>query len=102
MILRPRQKQMVERSVGALHQYGDTLAVAMTGGGKTIVFSAVAGAILREQPGAKACILAHRDELTDQNRQKFRRVNPGIDTSVVNAKVKSWDGQATFAMVQTL
>jgi len=101
MILRPRQKEMVERSVGALHQYGDTLAVAPTGSGKTIVLSSVTGKLLKE-PGAKACILAHRDELTDQNRQKFRRVNPGIDTSVFNAKIKSWEGQATFAMVQTL
>jgi len=102
VILRPRQKQMVERSVGALHRHGDTLAVAMTGAGKTIVFSAVTGAILRERPGAKACILAHRDELTAQNRDKFSRVNPELSTSVFDAREKSWDGQATFAMVQTL
>ena len=34
---------------------------------------------------AKACVLAHRDELTAQNRAKFGRVNPGIATSVVDA-----------------
>jgi len=51
---------------------------------------------------AKACVLAHRDELTDQNRAKFARVNPDLTTSVVDATEKSWDGQVTFAMVPTL
>ena len=51
---------------------------------------------------AKAAVLAHRDELTDQNRSKFHRVAPGISTSVVDASDKSWAGQVTFAMVPTL
>ena len=33
---------------------------------------------------------------------KFGRVNPGLKTSVYDANEKSWDGNATFAMVQTL
>ncbi len=69
--------------------------------GKTIMLSAVAGRVLAE-PDAKACILAHRAELTGQNRDKFSRVNPGMSTSVFDANEKSWRGQATFAMVQTL
>lgn len=69
--------------------------------GKTIMLSAVAGNLLSE-PDTKACILAHRTELTDQNRSKFRRVNPGLSTSVFDANEKSWHGQTTFAMVQTL
>ncbi len=69
--------------------------------GKTIMLSAVTGSYLAE-PDAKACILAHRTELTGQNRDKFSRVNPGMTTSVFDANEKSWRGQATFAMVQTL
>lgn len=69
--------------------------------GKTIMLSAVTGKVLVE-PDAKACILAHRTELTGQNRDKFSRVNPGMSTSVFDANEKSWHGQATFAMVQTL
>jgi len=65
------------------------------------MLSAVAGSLLAE-PDAKACILAHRTELTGQNRSKFERVNPGLKTSVFDANEKSWDGNATFAMVQTL
>jgi DNA repair protein RadD len=101
MMLRPRQALLVERSLEALHQHGNTLAIGPTGSGKTIMLSAVAGGVL-EEPDAKACILAHRDELTAQNRGKFGRVNPGVATSVFDAKEKSWAGRATFAMVQTL
>ena len=82
MMLRPRQKTFVERALGALDTHGNTLGVAPTGSGKTICLSAVTGALLHDSD-AKACILAHRDELTDQNRSKFARVNPGLTTSVV-------------------
>lgn len=101
MILRPRQREFVTRCVGALKTHGNTLGVAPTGAGKTICLSGTAGEFLA-QPDAKACVLAHRDELTAQNQAKFARVNPGISTSVFDAREKSWDGQATFAMVQTL
>ena len=101
MILRPRQSLLVARSLAALKAHGNTLAVAPTGAGKTLMLSAVIGATLAGS-GLKACVLAHRDELTAQNRAKFLRVNPGLSTSVVDASNKSWQGQTTFAMVQTL
>ena len=101
MMLRPRQSLLVKRTLDALAQHGNTLAIAPTGSGKTIMLSAVAGSLLSE-PDAKVCILAHRTELTDQNRGKFSRVNPGLTTSVFDANQKSWEGNATFAMVQTL
>ncbi len=101
MILRPRQKLFVDRSVTALHEHGNTLAVASTGFGKSVALSAVVGRMLANSDG-KACVLAHRDELTRQNVTKFSRVNPGLSTSVVDAESKSWRGRATFAMVPTL
>ena len=101
MILRPRQQVFVERSVAALHKHGNTLAVAPTGAGKTFMLSAVVGRMLANGVG-KACVLAHRDELTRQNVNKFSRVNPGLSTSIVNAESKSWRGRTTFAMVPTL
>jgi superfamily II DNA or RNA helicase len=65
------------------------------------MLSAVTGALVAGSD-AKACVLAHRDELTEQNRAKFTRVNPGVATSVVDAAGKDWAGQVTFAMVPTL
>ena len=101
MLLRKRQQAFVQRCLAALGEHGNTLGTAMTGAGKTIMLSAVAGHVLAE-PDAQVCILAHRDELTAQNREKFRRVNPGLTTSVFDAREKSWAGRAVFAMVQTL
>ncbi|MGF6862948.1 DNA repair protein RadD [Rhodobacteraceae bacterium MBR-64] len=100
MLLRPRQKLFVERSLAALSTRANTLGVAPTGAGKTIMLSAVTGRMTGD--GAKACVLAHRDELTSQNRAKFARVNPDTETSVVDAETKSWNGQVTFAMAPTL
>ena len=100
MRLRPRQKTFVERSVAALASRGNTLGVAPTGAGKTIMLSAVTGEMIGD--GAKACVLAHRDELTAQNRAKFQRVVPGVATSVIDATEKSWNSQVAFAMVPTL
>lgn len=101
MRLRPRQKAFVERSVSALNARLNTLGVAPTGAGKTIMLSAVTGESIKDSD-AKVCILAHRDELTAQNRAKFERVVPNVSTSVVDAYEKSWGGQVTFAMVPTL
>ena len=101
MRLRPRQKLFVARSLSALDTRGNTLGISPTGSGKTVMLSAVTGASLGDSE-AKACVLAHRDELTAQNREKFGRVNPVITTSVVDATSKSWGGQVTFAMVPTL
>jgi len=101
MILRPRQRDFVSRCVSALKAHGNTLGVAPTGAGKTICLSGTAGELL-SMPDAKACVIAHRDVLTSQNRDKFSKVNPRIKTSVFDSREKSWDGQVTFGMVQTL
>jgi superfamily II DNA or RNA helicase len=101
MRLRPRQKLFVERSLSALATRKNTLGIAPTGAGKTIMLSAVTGDSIGATD-AKACVLAHRDELTAQNREKFARVNPAISTSVLDASTKCWAGQVTFAMVPTL
>jgi len=101
MLLRPRQKELVTKTVTALKEHGNTLAVAPTGAGKTIMLSAVLGDLFKEDT-SRACVLAHRDELTVQNQSKFKRVNPHLSTSVFNATIKAWHGDVTFAMVQTL
>ena len=102
MLLRPRQAELVNRAVEALNLHGNTLAVAPTGAGKTIMLSATIGEMAQASPPLKACVLAHRDELTAQNAAKFTLVNAHLTTSIFDASVKSWQGDATFAMVQTL
>ena len=98
MIPRGYQDRAVTRADKALKKRGNTVIVAPTGAGKTIMLALLTG---RVDP-KKALILQHRDELVNQNLEKFKRVNPGYSTSLFTANAKSWRGRATFAMVQTL
>lgn len=100
MILRPRQSESVAKSIEALSKYSNTVTVAPTGAGKTIIFSSVIKALL--YPKMKVLVIAHRDELTEQNQDKFSQVVPNASTSIVNANQKNWGGQVVFGMVQTI
>lgn len=100
MILRPRQKTFVKNCIDALNKHGNTLGVANTGFGKTVALSAIVGEQINGE--GRALVLAHRDELTRQNSNTFRRVCPDLSVSLYNANKKSWRGRVTFGMVQTM
>jgi len=97
MLLRPYQNRLVKRAKAALKKSRNTLAIAATGAGKTIMLAALA-----REMGGKTLILQHRQELLDQNMSKFKRVNPDWDCSIFDAKTKSMSGDAVFASQQTL
>tara|TARA_R110002020_G_scaffold181918_3_gene377198 strand:- start:35 stop:1714 length:1680 start_codon:yes stop_codon:yes gene_type:complete len=100
MLLRPYQEIAVNSAIDALDKHGNTVVVAPTGAGKTIMLSALIGQ--RCQTRRNVLVLQHRDELVNQNMDKFKRINPNILTSIVNAEEKDWNGDAVFSMVQTL
>lgn len=100
MLLRPYQEAAVNDACKALDKHGNTIVVAPTGAGKTIMLSALVGE--RYKDGKKILVMQHRDELVDQNKSKFERINPYITTSIVNGTVKNWDGNTIFSMVQTI
>ena len=100
MILRPYQEIAVDDAATALDKHKNTIVVAPTGAGKTIMLSALVGK--RFQVGNKVLVLQHRDELVRQNKTKFSRVNPDITTSIVDGNEKDWSGSTIFSMVQTL
>lgn len=97
MILRPYQSRLVDKAHAALKKHKNTLCLAATGAGKTIMMSALAGKV-----GGKTLILQHRQELVEQNLAKFRKVNPDWKVSIFDAQTKSMAGDAVFAMAQTL
>ena len=100
MILREYQEVAVNDASDALDKHNNTLVVAPTGAGKTIMLSALVGK--RYKSSQNVLVLQHRDELVSQNSNKFHLVNPSLKTSEVNAAQKDWSGDAVFAMVQTL
>lgn len=100
MKLRARQIEFKDRCLTALHEHGNTLGVAPTGAGKTVMLSAVAGEYVSQ--GANALVIQHRDELVEQNRRTFQAVNPKATTGEFTADRKEWGYNAIFAMIQTL
>ena len=100
MLLRPYQEAAINDACKALDTHKNTIVVAPTGAGKTIMLSALVGK--RYEDGKKVLVMQHRDELVDQNKSKFERINPYITTSIVNGTVKDWKGGTVFSMVQTI
>jgi superfamily II DNA or RNA helicase len=99
MILRPRQAQFVDACIAALNECGNTLGIAPTGAGKTVMGSAILAPFVKRGP---VLVIQHRDELVKQNKDTFKRYCPSEKTDVYTAERKAWSDGATFAMVQTL
>ncbi|MDY0037971.1 MAG: DEAD/DEAH box helicase family protein [Zoogloea oleivorans] len=97
MILRTYQRRAVDSAAKALKKHRNTLLVAATGAGKTVMLAALA-----EKVKGKTLILQHRQELVQQNAAKFAKVNPAWPLSFFTADTKSFSGRAVFAMQQTL
>jgi len=97
MLPRPYQETLVERAVSALSEYGNTLAIAPTGSGKTLMISWLLASL-----GGRQMILQHREELVAQNREKFHRINPDRSSSVYGLGIKDPSGDTIFGMAQTL
>ena len=67
--LRPYQKEAVNAIQTRWNEWQKELLILPTGCGKTVCFNSVA----HERPG-KTLILAHRDELIEQARDKYFRM----------------------------
>ncbi len=74
------------------------LLVLPTGGGKTIIFSAIAQSAAAK--GNRVLILVHRRELIHQASSKLQWI--GLDHGIIAAGVPASDAQVQIASVQTL
>lgn len=107
MKLYPYQREAVDHAVKMLSERGNSLIVAGTGAGKTIMMAAAIGDFFN---GFKAeykrsphiLVLVHRTEIHGQNHRKFSLVCPDIATSEITASIKSLRGYVHFGMVQTV
>lgn len=73
------------------------LIVLATGLGKTIVFSD----LLRKE-GGRALVIAHRDELLEQAREKILFVHPDAEIGMVRRKENDVDARIVLASVQSV
>lgn len=101
------QDEAVQNAVTMLYERGNSLIVAGTGAGKTIMMAAAIGrffngfyATHKRKP--HMLVLVHRTEIHGQNHTKFASVCPEIPTSEVTATRKSLHGNVHFGMIQTV
>lgn len=104
--LYPFQENTVNNVLNELRKNGadfNLLYQLPTGGGKTVIFSAIAKKYIEEW-GKKVLILTHRIELSVQTSKQLNAI--GVDNKVINSEVKNLDDQVDFncfiAMVETL
>lgn len=102
MKLRPRQADFVHRVLTALADKGNTLGVAPTGAGKTVMLSSAIAQSRKKDKPFRALVIQHREELVNQNRATLRRVDPDLASDIYAADRKKWSDGVTYAMVQTL
>jgi len=98
--LRPYQLKAVEFCTQKLAERKNSLLVAATGAGKTIMLSAVAQWICRQGTG-KVYVVVGRDKINQQNIEKFRKVVPEYPVSEFSGRMKSTHGRVIFLTVQT-
>lgn len=107
MKLYPYQEKAADHAIGMIAERGNSLVVAGTGAGKTIMMAAIIGryydgfcAVHRRKP--HVLVLVHRTEIHSQNHSKFSLVCPHIATSEITSARKSLHGNIHFGMVQTV
>lgn len=100
MTLFPDQQHALDAVLDVYHKQpiGYALVQAPTGWGKTIFFSFLARAL----KGVNVLIIAHRDELLNQARDKILLVDPGAHVGKVGGGVYEWGAPITVAGVDTI
>lgn len=107
MQLRPYQEKAVQHAVDMISERGNSLIVAGTGAGKTIMMAAAIGRFFNgfratHKKSPHILVLVHRTEIHTQNHSKFSMVCPSIPTSEITASRKNLHGYIHFGMVQTV
>ena len=94
MGLRDYQQRAVEGAFAAFERCDFVLAVLATGCGKTVIFSAIVDRFLRENPGRRVMVLAHREELIYQAADKIARfTGRNVAIEMGERKASNWFGR---------
>ena len=102
MILRPYQEEAIDATEKALNHHGNTLVVAPTGSGKTIMMASTIDKLKRSHSG-KTVVIQHRLKLVEQNACKFMQMNGDrYSVGVLTGAIREADAEVIFATVQTL
>ncbi len=95
MVLRDYQVATLDELLAPPEGVWRDLAVLATGGGKTIIFAALLHRLIA--PGKRGLVLAHREELLTQARDKIALVDPDLDVEIEQAEKRATRDFGMFA-----
>lgn len=103
MKLRPYQEEAIQAIKRYLNQGNNKQVIVLaTGLGKTVIFGHLIADIVKAT-GKKALVIAHREELLTQARDKILAVNPALKIGIEMADQKAEaNGDVVVASVQTI
>jgi superfamily II DNA or RNA helicase len=96
--LRPYQRDAIDAARDALRTKHSTLLLMPTGCGKTVVFAEIAR--MTVERGHRVLVLAHRNELLDQARDKLAAA--GVEAAIEKGAKRAGDAAVVVASVQSL
>lgn len=103
LALRPYQREAIDATTKSWRSGTARPAIVLpTGAGKTVVFSHMIKEFIARNPGKRALVLAHREELVDQAYDKLRTVAPSMRSGVVMADRNQTLADAIVGCVPTL
>jgi len=99
--LRPYQREAADAVIAAYRRGVRRMLIQMaTGLGKTVLFAHLAHLVVRH--GRRVLVIAHRDELLTQARDKLLTVDPSADVGIVRAERDETDAAIVVASIQTI
>jgi superfamily II DNA or RNA helicase len=96
--LRPYQREAIAATIKGFNEFRRQLIVCPTGGGKTLLFAKIAEHALPD----RTLVLAHREELLEQARDKILRATGIVAQIEAAERTASLDAPIVVASVATL
>ena len=95
MKLRYYQQEAIDATLKWLDtQHTHPLIVLPTGSGKTVVFTTIIKQLFDKDPNCRVLILAHRQELVSQAKDKLVSVWPCAPCGILAAGLKEFDASS--------
>lgn len=101
IVLRDYQKKAVNFCCNNLQSRGNSLLVAATGAGKTVMLGAVADYLVKNMGCKTVYVVVGRDKINRQNKETIRLCAPGIAVSEYSGRIKSLHGSIVCMTQQT-
>lgn len=101
IVLRDYQKKAVNFCCDNLQSRGNSLLVAATGAGKTVMLGAVADYLVKNMGCKTVYVVVGRDKINRQNKETIRLCAPGIAVSEYSGRIKSLHGRIICMTQQT-